>query len=110
MFSTFHRRFLQNVLVMVVSFFVLNLLIESLTLLLGPINFPINFPIHFPVNFPINFYGTFHINFPIRVKSVTRYLHMLLLSMCEFHEIWRKEGRSFFIRTNEILFTSVPRN
>jgi hypothetical protein len=45
---------------------------------------------------------------PIWVKFAVRHLHVMLLSILEFGENRRREGRTFLMGVNEITWTRVP--
>jgi len=42
------------------------------------------------------------------MKLDIRDLHITLLSICDFHENWHREGRNFLVGVNEITVMFVP--
>jgi hypothetical protein len=49
-----------------------------------------------------------HIYCPIWVKLGVRDRHIMLLSICGFHENWRREGSSFLTAVYENTFMCIP--
>jgi len=42
------------------------------------------------------------------MKLDIRDLHIMLLSICDFHENWYREGSNFLVGVNEITVMYVP--
>jgi hypothetical protein len=55
-----------------------------------------------------SFVQTLHVCCPMRLKFSIRDLHIMLLSIYEFHENWRRASLAFVVGVNEITSKRVP--